>query len=329
MLNRVNFVRLILIVAANLQFQTSMGEFTSYRPRNPIVRAVLARLQEDKVHHDNKHEHWYRVDTSRLLSENLCDKFIPFHQDTETEEFLDTCIEKSDRVFTQIFQSVASTLLGLFLTKTSINGLLGRGSMFVLSHQQFETLLGLSPIHKEQNLLDLGAGDGEVTKIMASYFTNVYATEMSPPMRRLLSYKGFQLLDVDSWNKNNITFDVISCLNLLDRCNKPVSLLRSMHQSLRPERGRVLVAVVIPFKPYVEFDSQDNIPTENLQITGETFEEQVSQLEAVVFQPAGFQVEAFTRLPYLSEGDMQHSFYVLTDAVFVLKSLSKVTVESL
>lgn len=67
-------------------------------------------------------------------------------------------------------------------------------------------------------------------------------------------------------------------------------------------------------------DSVDHIPTEHLQIAGGSFEEQVTSLVQSVFQPAGFEVEAFTRLPYLCEGDLNHSFYVLHDAVFVLRS---------
>lgn len=38
-----------------------------------------------------------------------------------------------------------------------------------------------------------------------------------------------------------------------------------------------------------------------------------------VFQKVGFNVETVTRLPYLCEGDMYHDYYVLDDAVFVLK----------
>ena len=62
-----------------------------------------------------------------------------------------------------------------------------------------------------------------------------------------------RVLEVDSWDDGNITYDVISCLNLLDRCDKPVSMLHAMRRVLRPGTGRVLVALVIPFKPYVEF----------------------------------------------------------------------------
>lgn len=47
-------------------------------------------------------------------------------------------------------------------------------------------------------------------------------------------------------------FDVISCLNLLDRCDKPLTLLRDIKQTLCPVTGRLIVAVVLPFKPCVE-----------------------------------------------------------------------------
>lgn len=42
-----------------------------------------------------------------------------------------------------------------------------------------------------------------------------------------------------------------------------------------------------------------------------------------VFREAGLEVEAVTRLPYLCEGDMYKDYYVLDDAVFVLKASDK------
>ncbi|EHB01071.1 Methyltransferase-like protein 9 [Heterocephalus glaber] len=38
-----------------------------------------------------------------------------------------------------------------------------------------------------------------------------------------------------------------------------------------------------------------------------------------VFRKASFVIEAFTRLPYLCEGNMYNDYYVLDDADFVLK----------
>lgn len=59
-------------------------------------------------------------------------------------------------------------------------------------------------------------------------------------------------------------------------------------------------------------------PSEILEIKGQNWEEQVNSLPEV-FRKAGFVVEAFTRLPYLCEGDMYNDYYVLDDAVFVLR----------
>jgi 16S rRNA A1518/A1519 N6-dimethyltransferase RsmA/KsgA/DIM1 with predicted DNA glycosylase/AP lyase activity len=67
------------------------------------------------------------------------------------------------------------------------HSLLGRGSMFVFSSEQF---LKLVP-KPSGRLLDLGAGDGRVTEIMAPHFTEVMVTEVSPTMRRQLTLKGF------------------------------------------------------------------------------------------------------------------------------------------
>lgn len=61
-------------------------------------------------------------------------------------------------------------------------------------------------------------------------------------------------------------------------------------------------------------------PKEYLRVKGKTWEEQVTELSNEVFRKAGFEVEAVTRLPYLCEGDMYNDYYVLDDAVFVLKA---------
>lgn len=60
-------------------------------------------------------------------------------------------------------------------------------------------------------------------------------------------------------------------------------------------------------------------PTENINLKGRTFEDQCISLVRDVFEPAGFSLVRFTRVPYLCEGDLESSFYVLDDAVFVLK----------
>uniref|UniRef100_A0A3Q0T7L1 Methyltransferase 9, His-X-His N1-histidine n=1 Tax=Amphilophus citrinellus TaxID=61819 RepID=A0A3Q0T7L1_AMPCI len=282
--------------------------------RNPVVRSLLVNMLSDLDTID-----WYRCNTD-LLEESLRPLFIQSQLDADTRAFVEQSEEKSTYLFTQIYYSLVSTVLSPLVSRTSINGFLGRGSMFVFSKDQFRQLLRIEPDWVANRLLDLGAGDGGVTKVMASHFTEVYATEVSLPMKRHLRKKKFKLLDIDVWQETGFQYDVISCLNLLDRCDDPLSLLRDIRRALVPGTGRLIVAVVIPFQPWLEIGGRWERPREYLQIQGKTWEEQVNNLTNEVFRKVGFEVETLTRLPYLCEGDIARDYYLLDDAVFVLKS---------
>lgn len=60
------------------------------------------------------------------------------------------------------------------------------------------------------------------------------------------------------------------------------------------------------------------VPEQRLPINGKTFEEQVCSVIHDVFEPSGFNVLCWTKLPYLCEGDMSQDYYWLHDAVFIL-----------
>lgn len=69
---------------------------------------------------------------------------------------------------------------------------LGRGSMFVFSIEQFRQLLQINQEWKAERLLDLGAGDGGVTEIMGGHFREIYATEVSAPMKWHLQRRNYK-----------------------------------------------------------------------------------------------------------------------------------------
>lgn len=292
--------------------------------RSRLMRTVYIRLKDDEKHRNSKHTYWYDVDLNRI-PDDLHLKFYQLYQDDETEEFLEICYEKADWIFTQIWNALVRSLLSWFMSNTSINGYLKRGSMFVYSQAQFQKLLGIDDSWLSENLIDLGAGDGMVTKKMASHFKNVFVTEVSHQMQYRLAENGFTVIDIENWANGHLIYDVISCLNLLDRCNYPLNILKQIKATLRPETGRLVVALVLPFSAYVEENSVDHKPAEKLGIQGNTFEDQTTDMINNVFKPLGFELVTFSRVPYLSEGDLSTSFYVLHDAIFVLKVANNTT----
>jgi len=216
----------------------------------------------------------------------------------------------------------------MFMTQTSINGFLGRGSMFVFSSEQFARIYDDLPAIKAKentSFLDLGAGDGKVTEVIAQFFTETHATEISPVMRRLLAKKNYKILDVDKWHEDpDQKYDLISCLNLLDRCEKPLTMLSQMKAKLKPD-GKILMALVLPFNQYVETnvvnETNSHKPVESLRLSGNNFEEQMVSLTENLLLPNGLELVKWTRLPYLCEGDLDLSFYWLHDSVMVLKPI--------
>lgn len=333
-----------------------------YYSRNRLAQSAINKISNDRILKEINRDQWYKLIDGETLPQFK--HFVQLNEDEETKKFLENCFELSENFLTQLFHSLMLSFLRIFLATTSINGLLQRGSMFVFSMQQFSTLINFESEfggNKLNNLLDLGAGDGAVTAKMAPFFNNIYATEMSVPMQWRLKQKGYTILDVFNWDtqiidnniksssSNLLKYDAIACLNLLDRCDEPVTLLKNIKKALTPN-GLLIVALVLPFKPFVEY-KKDNMPTENLldlknklskknQTCNQQAKEsvllknsaengpilnkvnyQINYLIEELFEPLGFEIQKFTRLPYLCEGNMEQSFYFLHDYVFVFKSI--------
>uniref|UniRef100_A0A183BYX1 Chromo domain-containing protein n=1 Tax=Globodera pallida TaxID=36090 RepID=A0A183BYX1_GLOPA len=245
--------------------------------------------------------HWYGVD-HRFLTEEAQRHFVPLQLDDETNEFLNSSLIVSNSICLQvIYYSFVASLLSVFLTKTSINGLLDRGRMFIFSHSHVRAFLALpddwSPIGRR--MLDIGAGDGEVTAKFVPFFGNVWVVEASKIMEWRLARRGFTVLPMDKWERSG-PYELISALNLLDRHNMSrFAFCRFNDASV--SRGRSLPVSEIPTK-------------------GSTFEAQVNTLIQNVLRPSGFAVIRWTKLPYLCEGDLSRAFYTLEDAVFLLNA---------
>jgi SAM-dependent methyltransferase len=222
------------------------------------------------------------------------------------------------------FKCWMRSVLGIFLSNTNANTFLGMYKMHVLDTSNARQLLDVPLGDTLGSLLDIGAGDGNVTVELSSLFDEVLATEASYWCSYRLKQKGIpckQLNDISTLPAE--AYDVVSCLNVLDRCSHPLSLLREIRLRLRPGSGRALLAVVLPFQPFVEVGAlgRTQPPVEALGMDPFAgWEESVNRLAKETLGAAGLEVVRVARVPYLCQGDMDTPYYSLDDAVFVLKA---------
>lgn len=225
-----------------------------------------------------------------------------------------------------------------FMSLTDANAYTNRGRMFVLSLDQLIQLVpSLSPLKEpvkngepssccthELSLLDIGAGDGGITERVTPIFGRIVVTETSAPMLKKLKRKGWEAYAPEDLPQEIASYDVIMCLNVLDRADKPVTLLKSLQPLLKPQ-GYLVLAVVLPWCPFVESGNKQLQPSEKLDMegasckNGASFEVSLQRLVEKTILPLGFTLERWTRLPYISQGDTKSPYYVLSDAVLVLK----------
>ena len=254
---------------------------------------------------------WYHINLDNFSAE-IASKIQTHFCDDDTLEFIQS--SKNVSYGKHVFDSFMTIFLYPFFGATSRNGLLNRGIMFVASRELFTKLLSFSTTKRK--LLDIGAGDGNVTKNLATHFNDVYVTECSAPMRYRLQSKGYNLLEINDWQ--NYCFDTVSCLNVLDRCDDPYKLLSDIYNNLKVNGGLLILAIVLPYHGLVE-NANDWKPQPNpLKINGSSFEEQLSSLITDVLQPMGYELNIATKVPYLCSGDLNASYYSLNDALLSL-----------
>jgi len=263
-------------------------------------------------------------------------KFIQLSADDDTKNFLSHCVSQYESPpLSRYVKSILRKPLGLFLGHTDVNAFLTTGRMFVFSTSQFRALMApwlqsRSEMElKALRCLDIGAGDGGVTAQLAPVFHEVVTTEVSSHMVKQLRQRGFTCHEVNDVADvpRGEGFDVISLLNVIDRCDRPRTLLQNVKRLLRSSDSCVVVATPLPLNPWVERGTSWVRPTESIGRIGcchtdnsRSWEECASHLVEDFVEPLGFEVVNASRVPYISEGDLSNPYYILDDCLLVLRA---------
>lgn len=108
--------------------------------RGKVIADMIEHFHAPDSVGEIRTEHWYRVDMTGVNSE-VQQLYYPSSIDTETYEFLNSSVTLSQSMCLQLFYTLSTVILRAFATKTTINGLLERGKMFVFSTDQLAAFL--------------------------------------------------------------------------------------------------------------------------------------------------------------------------------------------
>ena len=252
------------------------------------------------------------------LPESLRDRFVQLGRDRALHDYL----LRARRARHGKFMTALHHSLRAYLSDFDINGVLGTYPMHVLGQEQWHFLLEpLMPLGVKSTLLDVGAGSGDVTQALAPLFGDIVTTETSRAMAWRLRRRGFACRRADLARQPLAggPFDVVSCLNVLDRCDRPLTLLGNLRAQLKDD-GLLIIALVLPYQPFVYTGSTTRDPEERLPVTGHSWETAVGELCLGVLEPLGLVIEIVSRVPYLSGGDARHPLYELDDVVVICRA---------
>ncbi len=247
------------------------------------------------------------------LSPPLRERFVQLNRDAATDAFLERAVSGRHSWWkTQLHR-----FLRQFMSDFDANGLLDMYPLFVASSEHWQALLGNARVAR---LLDVGAGSGGVTRALQPFAEHIVTTELSRHMAERLRRAGFECHELDLAERDlpGPPFDLITCLNVLDRTGRPRRLLERLRGLLAPG-GRLVIALVLPYEPFFYSGPSTSEPLERLSCSEPQWEAAVSSLVERELQPLGLELSSVSRAPYLSFGDTDRGLYQLDDAILVLK----------
>jgi SAM-dependent methyltransferase len=263
-----------------------------------------------------------RLVTSANLQ--LLGSFASHFRELEVDPQWRSAIEQLTRARHGRMRTYAQRLARLYLSDFDANALTGMYRMQLLGPQAWAQLL---QGRRGGRLLDVGAGSGDVTRVLTELFDEVEVTEVSRGMAKRLRQHGFRCHELDLTEApldappfDAPPFDALTLLNVLDRCRKPRQLIKNCLRLLAPG-GLFVVALALPYRPFYFDGPSTPDPLERLQCDPGPrggWEDAARRFIERDLLPHGLSLECFVRAPYLSAGDSERELYELDDVVVVL-----------
>lgn len=264
-------------------------------------------------------------------------RFCELHADDATKHFVDTAPVATPS------QSLAHRFLAMVMSYYDANATLGIYPLHLFSRDQWTQLLHETTDRSKfpqgfQRALDIGAGDGSMAQTLLMPIAHeVHATETSKKMAALARERGVDCHDVDltAANSNDSTlkgpFHLITVFNVLDRTNRPRTLLEKVSGLLASD-GICVIASPLPMRQVCFEGARRKKPEESLPLpdtkspalaayAGEDVWDAYAysfMFEFLKEQVPDLKIEGFTRLPYLSSGDFSEPLVKYDDIAVVL-----------
>jgi len=259
--------------------------------------------------------------------------FVQLRQDDDTREFLRFARQKKPSRLSRL----AFKLSSLVYNRFDVQAMLGRSSMHLITAEQIRTLLAeVSAPLDFHSILDVGAGDGRVSAVAlqpllrSGNSSALFCTETSRGMADKLAERGYTVLrqDLAAATRSSTAgkHELIALFNVLDRCSRPVSLVKEVVSRLT-SNGWILLATPLPFRGKHFEGTAQREPAEELPRTPKDTQEWAAHAQWLLHDalPQSLQLRpaVFTRVPYISMGDREHGAYVMTDVVVLCRPMPR------
>lgn len=216
-----------------------------------------------------------------------------------------------------------------FLKKTNISSLIqeiwyfflrlsGKSHYGAVWNLQYDTFLLqktfiktiLSQDKNIQNMLDIGAWSGTITKCFQSFIRDIYFIEPSSSFTKKLLKKWFKPHSEQSKKH----YDLVVLLNVLDICKNPEKICKKAI-SLMENDGKILISLPLPIN--LRRDGRRIVGKSLQQNRDITFEAAASEFYQNFLHPLNLQVILFSKMPYMVLTGEYKNMFVYTNGVFV------------